>query len=67
MIPRTKLALSIPLIAGLVIGCSETPQSVVPTPAKAPTVGAVGKGKTGKAKRKPKEMGSMTGPTDIVE
>ena len=67
MISRTKLLLSVPLIAGIVIGCSETPQPVVPTPTKAATASGPEKGKKGAAKRKPKEMSSLTGPMDITE
>ena len=64
---RTKLALSVPLIASLVMGCSETPKPVVPTVTKAPTVGGADKGKTGKAKREAEGNESLTGPTDITE
>jgi len=65
---RLKFILSFPVIAVLTTGCSE--QSSTSKELTPPKVAPENQNtaKTGKAaKRKPKDMGSMTGPTDVVE
>jgi len=61
--------MSFPLIAVLATGCSEqsSTSKEAPTPPKVASQNQTA-AKTGKAaKRKPKDMGSMTGPIDVVE
>jgi hypothetical protein len=65
---RTRLLFCLPLTAILAAGCSETTSSTPKTPAQGPVVGAGAKQtKPLPAKRKPKEMGNLMGPADMVE
>jgi hypothetical protein len=65
---RIRLLFGLPLIAILAAGCSESTSSTPKTPPPGPVVGAGAKqAKPATGKRKPKEMGSFTGPEAPVE